>query len=192
MTASTPLSDDAPLPSIGAWLAARSRAMVAALAVLGACAEGASKVEGPWEFHADSAGPAAAWLRSVGKEGPPGEPQTTPAMLSLDCRADHIGATILTEQALRQGSVDVELTLDAERPRKLPGFAGTTPTGGQVALTVPLDSLLGLLSGHQQATIEYADGAGSSRTTAVFPVAGLETYRGRFLAACGPPGGGRR
>jgi hypothetical protein len=181
MTASTPLSDDAPLPPIGAWLVV--------LAALGACAEGASKDEGPWEFHE---APAAAWLRSVGKEGPPGEPQTTSAMLSLDCRADHTGATILTEQALRQGSVDVELTLDAERPRKLPGFAGTTPTGGQVALAVPLDSLLDLLSGHQQATIEYADGAGSSRTTAVFPVAGLETYRGRFLAACGPSGGERR
>ena len=165
------------------------RAMVAALVALGACAEDRSRNEGPWEFHVDSGGPgaapASAWLRSVGKEGPPGEPQTTSAILSLDCRPDHTGATILTEQALRQGSVDVELTLDAGRPRKLPAFAGTTPTGGQVALTVPLDSVLALLSGHRQATIAYADGAGSSRTTAVFPVAGLQTYRGRFLAACG-------
>ncbi|MBA3498449.1 MAG: hypothetical protein H0T86_15215 [Gemmatimonadales bacterium] len=50
---------------------------------------------------------------------------------------------------------------------------------------MPVDSVLDLLSGHRRATVEYADGAGSSRTTAVFPVAGLETYHERFLAACG-------
>ena len=163
-------------------------ATVAALAALGGCASGSNKGEGPWEFQVDSGGgaPTAAWLRSVGQEGPPGDSLTRSAMLSLDCRADHVGVTILTEQALRQGSTEVGLTLDAGRPRKLPAFAGTTPTGGQVALTAPLDSVLDLLSGHQQATIEYADGAGSSRTTAVFPVAGLEALRGRFLAACGP------
>ena len=34
------------------------------------------------------------------------------------------------------------------------------------------------------ALIEYADGAGSYKTIAEFPVAGLEKYRGPFLAAC--------
>ncbi len=125
-----------------------------------------------------------AWLRTVGREAPEGKPQTNEVILSLDCRADHVGATILTGQALRQGSVEVQLTVDAEQPREIPGFAGTTPTGGQVVLTIPLDSVLALLSGHQRATIEYADGAGSSRTTAVFPLAGLESYREQFLAAC--------
>lgn len=161
------------------------RAMVAALAALGACAETGSRTDGPWEFHADGGPSSAAWLRSVGKEGTPGEPQTVSAILSLDCRSDHTGATILTEQALRQGTAEVELTLDAEVPRRISGFAGTTATGGQVVLTVPVDSVLDLLSGHRRATVEYADGAGSSRTTAVFPVAGLETYHERFLAACG-------
>ena len=160
-------------------------ALVAALVALGACADTGTGREGAWEFHVDSGGPGpAAWLRSVGLEGPPGEPQTVSAILSLDCRDDHTGATILTEQALRQGSVEVEMTLDTAPPRRISGFAGTTPTGGQVVLTVPLDSVLDLLSGHQQATVEYADGVGSSRTTAVFPVAGLETHRERFLAAC--------
>jgi hypothetical protein len=51
-------------------------------------------------------------------------------------------------------------------------------------LTIPQDSLLAALGGHQRAMIEYADGAGSSRTTAEFPLAGLETYRERFLASC--------
>ena len=106
----------------------------------------------------------AAWLRSVGKEGPRGEPQKVSAVLSLDCRADHTGATILTEQPLRQGSVEVELTLDAEPARRIPGFAGTT---GQLVLTVSLDSVLALLAGHQRATVDYQDGAGSSKTTAV-------------------------
>lgn len=109
----------------------------------------------------------AAWLRSVGKEGPRGEPQKVSAVLSLDCRADHTGATILTEQPLRQGSVEVELTLDAEPARRIPGFAGTTGTTGQLVLTVSLDSVLALLAGHQRATVDYQDGAGSSKTTAV-------------------------
>jgi hypothetical protein len=172
--------------------------LVAAVA-LGACGEGKRGGEGPWEFHVDGGGTGAtaarpaAWLRAIGKEGPPGEPQTASAILSLDCRSDHSGATILTEQALRQGSVELELTLDTAEPRRLPAFAGTTPTGGQVVLTLPLDSVVALLSGHRQATIQYADGAGSSRTTAVFPIAGLEIHRERFLAACdrageAPPG----
>jgi hypothetical protein len=89
---------------------------------------------------------------------------------------------------LRQCSFEIELTLEAGPPRRIPGFAGTTPTGGQVVLTMPLDSVLQLLKGHRRATIEYEDGAGSSRTTAVFPLAGLETFRERFLEACGGKG----
>ena len=159
-------------------------AAVAALAAVAACGGASGKGEGPWEFHAGGGPSGASWLRSVGNEGPPGEPQARSTILSLDCRPDHRGATILTEQALRQGSTEVELALDGGPPRRISGFAGTTETGGQVVLTVALDSVLGLLRGHREATIEYADGAGSSRTTAVFPVAGLESYRERFLAAC--------
>lgn len=160
------------------------RATLAALALLGACrGEPGRRGDGVWDFQgADAAG--TAWLRAVGKEGPRGEPQANDVILSFDCRPDHTGTTILTEQALRQGSVEVELTLDSEPPRRIAGFAGTTPTGGQLVLTIPLDSVLTLIGGHQSATIDYADGAGSSRTTAVFTVTGLETYREPFLAAC--------
>lgn len=168
----------------------RRLVIVAALAAA-ACGGASGKGDGPWEFHAGGGPSAASWLRSVGKEGPSGEPQARSTILSLDCRPDHRGATILTEQVLRQGSTEVELALDGGGPRRIPGFAGTTGTGGQVVLTSPLDSVLDLLSGHRQATIEYADGAGSSRTTAVFPIGGLEGYRERFLAACGAEGGAR-
>ena len=159
------------------------------MVLLAACQGGGQAAEGPWDFKADtvragSSQGTTAWLRSMGKEGPEGEAPARAVILSLDCRSDHVGATILTEQALRQGSVELELTLDAEPARRLDGFAGTTPTGGQVALTLPVDSVLALLSGHQRATIHYADGAGSSRTTAVFPVAGVERFRAPFLAAC--------
>lgn len=174
------------------------RAIFSAMVLLAACGGGGpDSAEGPWDFKADTvqAGSSqgrTAWLRSVGKEGPEGEPPARDVILSLDCRADHVGATILSEQALRQGSVELELTVDAEPARRLEGFAGTTPTGGQVALTLPLDSVLALLSGRQRATIHYADGAGSSRTTAVFPVAGVERFRAPFLAACPAEGGSRR
>jgi hypothetical protein len=95
----------------------------------------------------------------------------------------------MTDQPLRQGSVEIRLKLDEDSPRRLAGFAGTTPSGGQLVLTSPQDSVLALFSGHQRATIEYEDGAGSSKSTAVFPVAGLEKQRAPFLAACAKRGG---
>src|SRR3954454_22234223 len=165
---------------------------VVMLAALAACGD-RGRAQGPWEFKIDSAAGArpAASLRSVGTEGLRGEPRKNAVVLSLDCRTDHTGATILTQQSLRQGSVDAELRLDGGPPRRVPGLAAATGTSGQLLLTVSLDSLLALLAGHQQATVDYEDGAGSSRTTAVFPVAGLEARRTEFIAACDRSGGDR-
>ena len=58
-----------------------------------------------------------------------------------------------------------------------------------MVLTVRQDSLLARLGGHERAVVEYADGAGSSRSTAEFPLAGLEKFRETFLAACAKRGG---
>jgi len=65
---------------------------------------------------------------------------------------------IMTKQALRQGSVEVEveLKLDGDPRRRLSGFAGRTPSGGQLVFTIPQDSVLALLRGHPRATIDYA------------------------------------
>jgi hypothetical protein len=174
-----------------------SRAVLSALALLGACTGGErGSHEGAWEFRvdtvrSDSDGGArvTTWLRAVGKEGPRGEAQTKAVILSFDCLPGHTSSTIMTDQALRQGSAEVQLKLDSDPPRRLSGFAGTTSTGGQLVLTVPQDSVLTLLGSHQRATIDYEDGAGSSKSTAVFPLAGLEKYRARFLAACAARGG---
>jgi hypothetical protein len=162
---------------------------MSALALLGACAGGdRGSDESAWEFSADTeqsgAGASNTWLRAVGQEGAEGEPRSEAVILSLDCLPEDRTSTIMTKQALRQGTAEVRLTLDAEPPRRIPAFAGTTASGGQVVLTIPQDSVLALLRGHQRATFEYADGAGSSKTTAEFPVAGLERYQERFLAAC--------
>jgi hypothetical protein len=51
-------------------------------------------------------------------------------------------------------------------------------------LTVSLDSVLALLAGHRRATVGYEDGAGSSKTTDVFPIDGLEAGRAEIIAAC--------
>jgi hypothetical protein len=166
------------------------RIILAGLALLMACSgsnRGAGT--GSWELgvdtiRSDAGVRAVPRLRVVGKEGPQGAPQTEAVVLSFDCLPGHPVTTVLTNQALRQGSVDVALTLDADQPRRLPGFAGTTPSGGQLVFTVPLDSMLVLIRGHQRATVEYADGAGSSKTTAMFAVAGLEKFEGRFRASC--------
>ena len=162
------------------------------LAGLGACSGDDGVVRaGAWEFKVDTApsGPAgagpAAWLRGTGREGPQGKEATVASILSFDCRADHTGATIMTTQALRQGTTEAEVSVGGDQTHTLAGFAGTTQTGGQVVLTAPLDSVLDLVRGHDSVTVQYADGAGSSKTTAVFPLAGLDSLRERFLAACG-------
>jgi hypothetical protein len=173
------------------------RLALTALAMLVSCTSGHHvSREGAWEFkvdtvRSDSGGPvrSTAWLRAAGKEGPQGEPQSKAVILSFDCLPGHTSSTIMTDQALRQGSVKVQLRLDADRPHRLPGFAGTTASGGQLVIMVPQDSMLALLSGHQRATVEYEDGAGSSRSTAVFSLAGLEKYRAPLLAACAKAGG---
>lgn len=160
--------------------------MLSTLAFIAACTGcGRGSADGGWELKVDK----DTWLRTVGKEGPRGGPQTDAVILSFDCLPGHAISTILTDKALRQGSVDVQLKLDAAPPRRLPGFAGTTATGGQLVFTTSQDSVLALLGGHQRATIEYEDGAGSSKTTAVFSVVGLEKHLAPFRAACAKRGG---
>jgi hypothetical protein len=153
----------------------------AAVVVASGCGGGAREPgAGEWEFKAE----APSHLRVVGQEGPEGEPRKKPVILSFDCLPDNTGSRIMTDQALRQGTVETRLTVDQGEPLRLPGFAGTTPTGGQVVLTIPQESLLMVLGGHQRAVIAYEDGAGSSKTVAEFPIAGVERYRERFLASC--------
>ena len=168
-----------------------------ALGVAAGCGERDTTLHaGAWQFKVDtmpSQGGGGvgqrSFLRVVGQEGPEGEGRTKPVILSFDCLPDQASSTIMTDQALRQGSVEAKVTVDGGSPLQLPGFAGTTPSGGQVVLTVRQDSLLAALSGHERAVVEYADGAGSSHSTAEFPLAGLEKFRETFLAACARRGG---
>lgn len=166
------------------------RATLSAIVLVAACGgRDAGSGSGTWQFKVDTTGTdggvrETSWIRTTGKERPEGAAGTNAVILSFDCIGDKAISTIITDQALRQGTVETRLTVDADSPRRIPGFAGTTSSGGQVVLTIPQDSMLGLLRGHQRAVIEYADGAGSSKTIAEFSVAGLEKYRGPFLAAC--------
>ena len=177
-----------PAHSPGLTLPAASLALV----LLTACGgRDAGSGTGSWQFkvdtalsQSDSTAHETSSLRVTGKEGPEGATETRAAVLSFDCFKDNALSTILTDQALRQGTAEARLTLDAEKARRIPGFAGTTPSGGQLVLTIPQDSMLALLSRHQHASIEYVDGAGSSKTVAEFALAGLDKYRSEFRAAC--------
>ena len=168
------------------------RAVLAAVALVAACGgRDAGSATASWQFKVDTTRSKTdgsvletSWLRSMGKEHPEGAAGAKAVIFSFDCVGDNAISTIMTDQALRQGSVKVRLTVDTDSPRRIPGFAGTTSSGGQVVLRIPQDSMLRLLSGHQRAVIEYADGAGSSKTIAEFSIAGLETYQGTFRAAC--------
>jgi len=174
----------------------RLRATFSAIVLVAACGgRDAGSGTGAWQFNVDTIRSEidgsvrqTSWLRAVGKEGPEDAARADAVILSFDCFRGNTSSTIMTDQALRQGSVETRLKVDADPPRRIPGFAGTTTSAGQVVLTIPQDSMLAILSGHQRAVIEYADGAGSSRTIAEFPVAGLEKYRGPFLAACAKRG----
>jgi hypothetical protein len=162
---------------------------MAAVAVAGSACRDADSGAGAWQFKVDTVRTGGSvhqtsWLRVVGQEGAESEPRTKPVILSFDCLPDDASSRLMTDQALRQGSVETRLTVDGNPPIRVPGFAGTTPSGGQVVLEVPQDSLLAALSGPQRAVFEYADGAGSSKTIAEFPLPGLEIYRGAFLASC--------
>jgi hypothetical protein len=166
---------------------------LSALVLLAACGVGrdAASTAGSWQFkvdttrsETDSIARETSSLRVIGQERPDGAAETKSAVLSFDCFRDNALSTIMTDQALRQGTAEARLTLDAGKPRRIPGFAGTTPSGGQLVLTIPQDSMLALLSRHQHASIEYVDGAGSSKTVAEFALAGLEKYRSQFRAAC--------
>jgi hypothetical protein len=160
------------------------RILQAALSVVVFTACGGRDADaGSWQFKVDTTR-ETSWLRVMGKEHPEEAAGTNAVILSFDCLQDHAISTIMTNQALRQGSTKARLTVDASSPRRIPGFAGTTPSGGQLVLTIPQDSMLALLRGHQRAVIEYADGAGSYKTIAEFSIAGLEKYRGPFRAAC--------
>ncbi|MGN6390708.1 MAG: hypothetical protein ACTHM9_00475 [Gemmatimonadales bacterium] len=130
-----------------------------------------------------------ASLRSSGKEGPEGEAPSHPVVLSLDCFGDNATVAIMTDQALRQGSTDVRMSVDSAPVRTIEGFAGTTSTGGKVLLKISQESLLARLSGHRRVAVHYADGAGSYKTAAVFPIGGLERQRAAFLSACGKRAG---
>ncbi len=161
--------------------------------VLAAC--GRRDAGGDWTIRVDTvhagaerAARTTASLRTNGKEGPDGEAPTHDVVLSLDCFGDNATVAIMTDQALRQGRTDVRVSLDSAPPRRIKGFAGTTSTGGKVLLTIAQDSLLAWVSGHRHATMRYADGAGSYKTTAEFPVGGVERHRTEFLAACGKRG----
>jgi hypothetical protein len=171
-------------------------AAFSALVLVAACgARDAAPGAGTWQLkvdstrsETDSSARETASLRVIGQERPEGAAESKAAVLSFDCFRDNALSTIMTDQALRQGTAEARLTLDAGKPRRIPGFAGTTASGGQLVMTIPQDSMLALLSRHQHASIEYVDGAGSSKTVAEFPLAGLEKYRGPFRAACGKAG----
>ena len=171
-------------------------AALSAVVLVAACGgRDAGSGAGSWQFKVDTTRSETdgsvretSWLRVIGQEGPEGAAGTNAVILSFDCFRRNAISTIMTDQALRQGSAEARLTVDAGSPRRIPGFAGTTSSGGQLVLTIPQDSMLALLSRHQRARIEYVDGAGSSRTIAEFPIAGLEKYRGPFLAVCAKVG----
>jgi hypothetical protein len=183
---------------LGPGRAAIARSALALAGLLLAACGGRDTGGGDWTMRVDTV-PAGGEpgtrttvsLRTDGKEraeGADGAEPTRDAVLSFDCFGDNATVALMTNQVLRQGSTTVQLSVDSAPPRRIKAFAGTTGTGGKVLLTIGQDSLLAWLKGHRRAVMRYADGAGSSKTTAEFPISGLDQQGGSFLAACAKQG----
>ena len=90
------------------------RATLSAIVLVAACAgRDAGSATGAWEFNVDTTRSETdgsvretSRLRTIGKERPKGAAGTNAVILSFDCFGDNAISTIITDQALRQGSVE--------------------------------------------------------------------------------------
>jgi hypothetical protein len=114
------------------------RATLAIVLVAACGGRDAGSGTGTWQLNVDTtrsetddSARETSWLRTIGKERPEGAAGTNAVILSFDCFGDNAISTIMTDQALRQGSVETRLTVDANSPRRIPGFAEQPPRVGR-------------------------------------------------------------
>jgi hypothetical protein len=123
-------------------------------------------------------------LEIFGKEGPEGSPRTQVVGLHFGCqRGSGASGALVTDDLLETGSVQVRINRDTLPLYSSTGIAGGRAGGGLVLLD-NWAAFLDSLRGHQVALVEYQNTRRYSRTVAEFRIAGIDSVRALFLAAC--------
>ena len=162
--------------------------LTGALLGLTAAACGGEPDPARWMLQVDtlrSAGSVslATTLEVVGEEGPKGGPRDQPVRLRFECRrGTGAFAAVLTPRALGSGSASLGIRLDSLPPYPLPAVRGTFGEWGMVYIS-EWSALLDRLRHHRSLLVEYSS-AQTRRTVAEFSVAGIDSFRPRFLEAC--------
>jgi hypothetical protein len=125
----------------------------------------------------------ATSLEVLGKDGLEGQQRDREARLKFDCRkGTGAFAALLTTRHLASGTAALQIRLDSQPPYSAVAATGTYGEWGMVYIS-EWSALLDRLRGHRSMLLEYS-GVETPRAVAEFFVAGIDSFRPRFLAAC--------
>lgn len=126
----------------------------------------------------------ATTLEVLGKDGVEGYPRDREARLRFECRSGTgTFAAILTTGRLAPGTAALRIRLDSLPPYTARAATGTFGKWSMVYIS-EWSALLDSLRPHRSMILEYS-GVQGPRAVAEFSVAGVDSVRPRFLAACG-------
>jgi hypothetical protein len=125
----------------------------------------------------------ATTLEVLGKDGLEGHPRDRETRLRFECRrGTGAFAAVLTTGHLASGTAALRIRLDSLPPYSAVAAAGSYGEWGMV-YTSEWSALLDSLRGHRSMLLEYS-ALRTPRTVAEFSVAGIDSLRPLFLAAC--------
>jgi hypothetical protein len=125
----------------------------------------------------------ATTLELPGKGGFAGQPRDEEVRLRFECRwGTGAFAAILTTRSLPSGTAALRIRIDSLRPYPAAAATGRFGEWGMVYIS-EWSALLDSLRGHRSMLVEYSAGR-TPATVAEFPVAGIDSLRPHFLAAC--------
>jgi hypothetical protein len=125
----------------------------------------------------------ATSLEVLGKDGLEGYPRDREARLRFDCRkGTGAFAAVLTTRQLASGTATLRIGLDSLPPYSALAATGTYGGWGMVYIS-EWSALLDSLRGHRSMLLEYS-ALRTPKTVAEFSIAGIDSLRPRFLAAC--------
>jgi hypothetical protein len=125
----------------------------------------------------------ATTLELPGKDGLAGHPRDKEVRLRFECRrGTGAFAAILTTRHLASGTAALRIRLDSLPPYSAVAATGRFGEWGMVYIS-GWSAFLDSLRGHRSMLLEYSAGP-TPRTVAQFSLAGIDSLRPLFLAAC--------
>ena len=125
----------------------------------------------------------ATTLEVLGRKSSKGEPREESVRLRFECRSGTGAfAAVLTPRELGSGSASLRVRLDSQPPYSVSAVSGAFGEWGMVYIS-EWSALLDRLRHHRSLLVEYSSPQ-TRRTVAEFSVAGIDSFRPRFLEAC--------